>query len=130
VSQPTILVINDDKDITNIIADILEFHGEYHAVTAYNGAAGIALAVSERPALIIVDNMMPDPNGYEVCRTVHANPLTSAIPIIMTLLSGIPDFESLGRAAGADELLYFPFEPDELFQRVKAVLARGRSVEH
>jgi CheY-like chemotaxis protein len=129
MSQPTILVINDAAEVADVIAELLAIYGEYHTVTAYDGETALELVLSEQPALIIVDNIMRYPDGYEVCRTVRANPLTSAIPIIMTLHPGIPVYEKRGRAAGADEFVYYPFDSYDLLRRVKAILARGPSVE-
>jgi PleD family two-component response regulator len=127
MSQPTILVINDVDEMAELIATLLNVFGGYRTLTAYDGKTAIALAISNRPELILVDNIMPNPDGYEVCRAVRANPLTSAIPIIMTLHSGMPNFESRGLEVGVDGFLYYPIAEDPLIDQVKAVLARGRS---
>jgi len=129
MSQPTIMVINDVDEMAELLATMLNVFGDYRTLTAYDGKTAIALAISNRPDLILVDNIMPDPDGYEVCRAVRANPLTSAIPIIMTMHSQMPGYESRGLEVGDDGFLYYPIPVDPLIDQVKAVLARGHSGE-
>ena len=126
MSQPTILVVNDVDEMVDLFATILNVN-DYLTLTAYDGKTAIALAISKRPDLIVVDNIMPDPDGYEVCRAVRANPLTSNIPIIMTTCTEMSLSVARGLAAGADGFVQLPFPIDELPRLVKAVLARGRS---
>jgi two-component system alkaline phosphatase synthesis response regulator PhoP len=128
MSQPTILVVNDVNEMVDLFATVL-YINDYLTLTAYDGKTAIALAISERPDLIVVDNIMPSVDGYEVCRAVRTNPLTSKIPIIMTTCTEMSLSVERGRAVGADGFLQLPFPMDELPQLVKAVLARGHSSE-
>lgn len=97
----------------------------YEVLAANNGAQAITRAVAERPDLIILDVMMPDLDGYEICRRLRANPATQLIPIIMFTAKTLIDDKVQGFEAGADDYLSKPTHPAELASRVKALLLRS-----
>ncbi|MEK6650204.1 MAG: response regulator, partial [Bacteroidota bacterium] len=78
--QPTILVVDDEKDILDLLKYNLEKEG-YAVITARNGKAALA-AAGQRPDLYILDVMMPEMDGWEVCKALRRNPATSSIPVI------------------------------------------------
>lgn len=119
-----ILVVDDDIDSLKLIGLMLQRQG-YEVVAANAGHQALMKAQAERPSLIILDVMMPDMNGYEVCRRLRANPDTKAIPIIMFTAKTMIDDKVAGFEAGADDYLTKPTHPSELASRVKAVLARA-----
>ncbi len=97
----------------------------YDVVTANNGQQALVRANADQPDLIILDLMMPDMDGYEVCRRLRHDPVTQAIPIIMFTAKIQVDDKVAGFEAGADDYLTKPTHPAELASRVKAVLARS-----
>ncbi len=121
-----ILIVDDDVDSLKLIGLMLQRHG-YEVVAASAGSPAIQKANAEVPDLIILDVMMPDMNGYEVCRRLRANPTTTNIPIIMFTAKTLIDDKVAGFEAGADDYLTKPTHPAELASRVKAVLQRNAS---
>jgi CheY-like chemotaxis protein len=119
-----ILVVDDDIDTLRLVGLMLQRQG-YQIVAASNGQQALSMALNERPDLILLDVMMPDMDGYEVTRRLRADPLTSAIPIIMFTAKSQVDDKVTGFDAGADDYLTKPTQPRELFAHIKAVLARG-----
>lgn len=118
-----ILIVDDDLDSLKLIGLMLQRHG-YEVVAANAGNQALAKANSDHPNLIILDVMMPDMDGYEVCRRLRANPETRSIPIIMFTAKTLVDDKVAGFEAGADDYLTKPTHPAELASRVKSVLSR------
>src|SRR6185295_11799030 len=119
-----ILIVDDDIDSLKLIGMMLQRQG-YEVAAANAGNQALSKALSERPDLIILDVMMPDMNGYEVCKRLRANPDTKGIPIIMFTAKTLIDDKVQGFEAGADDYLTKPTHPSELASRVKAILARS-----
>lgn len=119
-----ILIVDDDIDSLKLIGLMLQRNG-YEVVAASAGNQALSKASAEVPDLIILDVMMPDMNGYEVCRRLRANPVTQAIPIIMFTAKTLIDDKVAGFEAGADDYLTKPTHPAELASRVKAILQRS-----
>lgn len=118
-----ILVVDDDVAINELIKVNLELGG-YGVIQAYDGIKGFALAKQEIPALIILDVMMPEVDGYTVAKRIRENSETKDIPIIMlTALSQLND-KVTGFNIGVDDYLVKPFEIEELKVRVRALLKR------
>lgn len=115
-----ILVVDDDINIADLIRLYLE--KEMFAVkTAYTGNAALETFHSWTPDLVILDIMLPEIDGYELCKQIRK---VSRIPIIMLTARGETFDKVLGLELGADDYLVKPFEPKELTARVKAVLRR------
>lgn len=119
-----ILVVDDEIDSLKLIGLMLQRQG-YEISAASSGAQALTKAVGEKPDLIILDVMMPDMDGYEVCKRLRANSNTSGIPIIMFTAKSLVDDKVAGFEAGADDYLTKPTHPAELASRVRAVLARS-----
>jgi CheY-like chemotaxis protein/MinD-like ATPase involved in chromosome partitioning or flagellar assembly len=119
-----ILIVDDDIDSLKLIGLMLQRHG-YEVIAANAGNQAISKASSELPDLIILDVMMPDMNGYDVCRRLRGNPDTKSIPIIMFTAKTLIDDKVAGFEAGADDYLTKPTHPAELASRVKAILQRS-----
>lgn len=116
-----ILVIDDLPENVFMLQDRLEHEG-YEVITAYNGATGIEKAINESPDLILLDVMMPDITGFEVCKKLVNDPQTKDIPIILvTAKSGAEDTKE-GLEAGAFDYIKKPFNRVELLARVKSAL--------
>ena len=121
----TVLVVDDEKDLRELVAFHLAQDG-YAVSEAENGTEALRSAAGERPALVILDVMLPDVDGLEICRRLRADPATATVPIIMlTARAGEVD-RVLGLEMGADDYVVKPFSPRELVARVHAVLRRTR----
>jgi len=118
-----ILVVDDDLDSLKLIGLMLQRNG-YEVFAANTGSQALTRAMAEHPDLIILDVMMPDMNGYEVCRRLRLNVDTKSIPIIMFTAKTLIDDKVAGFEAGADDYLTKPTHPAELASRVKAILQR------
>ncbi|MGE4283781.1 MAG: response regulator transcription factor [Clostridia bacterium] len=119
-SAVKILVVDDDYNICELIRLYLEKEG-YHVVTAYNGTKALKLFKDEAPSLVILDIMLPEMDGWQVCREIRR---ISNIPIIMLTAKGETFDKVLGLELGADDYMVKPFETKELIARIKAVLRR------
>ncbi len=118
-----ILVVDDDIDSLKLIGLMLQRQG-YEVSAANAGLQAIMKAAAEHPDLIILDVMMPDMNGYEVCKRLRNNADTQNIPIIMFTAKTMIDDKVAGFEAGADDYLTKPTHPAELASRVRAILSR------
>jgi CheY-like chemotaxis protein len=119
-----ILVVDDDLDTVRLVGLLLEKRG-YEIVAAASGEQAIEKAQTERPDLVILDIMMPDMDGYEVCRRLRSNVATSEIPVMMfTAKTGVSD-KVEGFQVGSDDYLTKPIHAQELTSRVEAVLSRA-----
>jgi CheY-like chemotaxis protein len=121
--HPTILVIDDDRLVLGVCTAVLEGHG-YRAVMATHGQAGLAMALRERPVLILLDIRMPGMDGYEVCRQVRADPRLRHTPIVLMTAMTEPDLERKGADAGATVSLRKPFDAEQIINTVDQVLGR------
>lgn len=116
-----ILVIDDLPENVFMLQDRLEHEG-YKVLTAYNGKSGIEKAQNEVPDLILLDVMMPDINGFEVCKTLVSDSRTSDIPIIFVTAKTDPEDIKEGLDAGAYDYIKKPINKIELLARVKSEL--------
>lgn len=122
-----ILVIDDDTAINELIKVNLELEG-HQVVQAYDGIKGFALCKQELPALVVLDVMMPDVDGFTVAQRIRKNDETKDIPILMlTALSQLNDKVN-GFNIGVDDYLVKPFEMQELEVRVRALLKRTNQI--
>lgn len=119
-NKPTVLVIDDNQDIILYIQSILSQY--YQIITAPNGQAGIDLALQRIPDLIISDVMMPQKNGYKVCKTLKMDERTSHIPIILLTAKSTQEDKLAGLKIGADAFLIKPFSKEELLIRLQQLL--------
>ena len=124
MGQETILIVEDEKDISEMVKYNLEKEG-YRTLTAYDGIAAISEAKKKNPDLIILDLMLPDMDGLEVCKSIKNNDLTSGIAVIMLTAKAQETDKIIGLELGADDYVTKPFSPRELMARIKAVLRRG-----
>jgi len=118
-----ILVVEDEKDVREMIRLNLKAAG-FDVVEAGNGAEALALAKNDPPKVIILDLMMPEMSGIEVCRALRRNPATSRIPVLMLTAKSTEEDKVVGFEVGADDYVTKPFSPRELVLRVRAVARR------
>ena len=127
-----LLMIEDDSRLAAMVAQYLEQSG-YTVSHAGDGASGLshvsAPAPGQTPELVILDLMLPDMDGLEVCRRIRALPPAQAqTPVLMLTAKGDPMDRIIGLEIGADDYLPKPFEPRELLARIRAVLRRKGEV--
>jgi len=120
-----IVVIDDEPSVQEVVRGYLEKDG-YLVYVAGNGRDGLALAERAKPGLIVLDLMLPDVSGEEICREIRSR---SDVPILMLTAKASEDERVGGLALGADDYLTKPFSPRELVARVRAVLRRTQGAE-
>ena len=119
-----ILVVDDEPEAVELVEFNLKQAG-YDVLTALDGAEALTKARTKSPNLIVLDLMLPEMSGLEVCQTLRRDPATARIPIIMLTARAAEIDRVLGLELGADDYLTKPFSPRELVLRVKKILQRG-----
>ncbi len=117
----TILVAEDERDIRELIAFTLKYHG-FDVITADNGEQALQLASETHPDLLLLDVRMPRLTGYEVCQKVKQQETTRDIPVVFLSAKGQEAEILQGQQAGAVDYILKPFSPQELAERLRAVL--------
>ena len=120
-TQKTVLIVEDEKNIVDILRFNLQREG-YRTLEAYDGKDGLDKAVSENPDLILLDVMLPQMNGFDVCRTLRAQ--GSNVPVIILTAREEESDKVLGLEIGADDYITKPFSMRELIARVGANIRR------
>ncbi len=124
MSTPQLLMIEDDARLAQMVSDYLTQSG-FGVRHAVDGASGLEMLQEHAPDLVILDLMLPDIDGLEVCRRIRALPNALAkVSILMLTAKGDPMDRIVGLELGADDYLPKPFEPRELLARIRAVLRR------
>ncbi|HEY2982364.1 MAG TPA: response regulator [Anaerolineales bacterium] len=118
-----ILIAEDEPDIRELVAFTLRFAG-YEVVVAQNGEEAVQLAVRELPDMALMDVRMPRMTGYDACRAIKAHPELKDMPVVFLSAKGQEAEIESGLEAGAEEYLLKPFAPDQLIERVRAILVR------
>ncbi len=113
-----VLIIEDDPSTHQMISDILEING-YEAIIAREPLDGLKKAISEKPDMILLDIMMPEMNGLEVCQRLKKDPITSKIPVICVSVKAAEEDIKAGKDAGAEDYITKPFIPKNLVETVK-----------
>jgi two-component system alkaline phosphatase synthesis response regulator PhoP len=125
---PRVLVVEDEQDVAELIRYNLTKEG-YDVLLVDNGADALKRARESRPEVILLDIMVPQLNGWEVCRRLKQDPETRAISVIMVTGRVEEGDKVLGFEMGADDYVTKPFSPRELVARVRAVARRGKNAE-
>src|SRR5581483_11526227 len=126
-SENTVLIIEDERDVVDLLALNLRKAG-FATSTALDGAAGLEKARNEKPALIILDLMLPKMPGLEVCKILKSDPGTRHVPIMMLTAKAEEVDRIVGLEFGADEYVTKPFSPREVVLRIQAILRRRDGV--
>ncbi|KML10723.1 transcriptional regulator [Bacillus safensis] len=119
--QSKVLIIDDEKEILELINTVLTREGIDRVITASTARDGLAKFHQEQPDLVILDIMLPDGEGYDICRQIRE---TSHVPIIFLSAKGEESDKIVGLAIGGDDYITKPFSPKEVAYRVKAQLRR------
>ena len=121
MSAARVLVVDDTPRNRKLLADLLAAAG-YEVSTAGSGADALARIAAERPDLVLLDVVMPEMNGYDVCRAIRADPTTTMLPVVMVTALEAADERIKGLDAGADDFLSKPISRPELLARVRSLL--------
>jgi DNA-binding response OmpR family regulator len=123
IANKKILIVEDEADILHLVSLYLEKEG-FRISTAGTGVHALKLVKEERPDLIILDLMLPEMDGLEVCKKIRLNQDTAMIPILMLTAKAEESDTVIGLELGADDYVTKPFSPKALVARVKALLRR------
>lgn len=123
MAKEKILIIEDEKDIVKMLDYNLKKEG-FKTLSAHNGEDGLDMARKENPDLILLDLMLPEMDGLDVCKAIKNEAKTSHIPIIILTAKAQETDKIVGLELGADDYMTKPFSPRELIARIKAVLRR------
>jgi DNA-binding response OmpR family regulator len=123
-----VLVAEDERDVAELIRYTLAREG-FEVILATNGADALRLARESRPDLVLLDLMLPQVNGWELCRRLKQDPATRPVPVIMVTARTEEGDKVLGFELGADDYVTKPFSTRELVARVRAVVRRSRPPE-
>ncbi|MFC2041102.1 PleD family two-component system response regulator [Chloroflexota bacterium] len=116
-----ILVVEDDPRQLRLVRDLLELSG-YKLIEAADGEQGVELAKKHKPALILMDVMMPKMDGYTACREIKLDKTTKAIPVVMLTSLDYPLNKELGKDVGADGYITKPFDHQALLDVIHRFL--------
>lgn len=119
-----ILIVDDDRQATTLLEKVLSVDG-YETTAVNDSSQAIHTALTLAPDLIVLDLMMPDPDGFKVCRMLREYPRFALTPIIIVTALDDSDSKIVAFGAGADDYLTKPFHIDELTQRVRDLLNRA-----
>lgn len=122
--MPKIIVVDDDKTSTTLFEQVLLMN-KYEVVTLNESAKTVETAIEEQPDLIILDLMMPDPDGFKVCRMLRADPQFRRTPIIIVTALNDLDSKLVAMGAGANDYLVKPFHVEQLFAILDKQLKRS-----
>lgn len=123
LSQKKILIADDNENIREALTYLLEDAG-YRLWLAKDGADTLRMAKEVLPDILFLDIMMPEINGYDVCRAIKSDPALNHIYVIMLTAKGQASEQELGKAVGADEYIVKPFSPMEILSRIKNILEK------
>lgn len=120
-----ILIVDDDKQITFFLEKLLTVEG-YQVTSVNESSKTLQIASDVNPDLFILDLMMPEPNGFELCRALRASPNFSNTPIVIITAMDDNDSKAIATVAGANDYITKPFRPDDLGQRLKKILTKPK----
>ncbi len=124
--KPKILVVDDEPEAVELVEFNLRQAG-FDVVTAADGAEALKRARALLPSLIVLDLMLPEVDGLEVCKMLRHDPATAALPIVMVTARAAEIDRILGLELGADDYITKPFSPRELILRIKKILQRNQT---
>ena len=123
MAKKRILVVEDDRDINELIRYNLEREG-FEVLSLFDGSQAVDVVATRKPDLVLLDLMLPEVDGLEICRELKSESKTQSIPIIMITAKGTESDVVVGLSMGADDYLPKPFSPQVLLARIKAIFRR------
>ena len=126
--MPTALIVEDEPDANRLLAMLVQLHG-YLTESAFTGGEALELVGRQAPDIVFLDLMLPDINGYEVCRTLKSMKETSLIPVVMVTARVAAENRLQSYRVGADDYIAKPYTPDQIFKAMDAADHWRRKVE-
>lgn len=123
VTMPKVLVVDDDIHATTLFDTILSAKG-FESVIVNDSSTAVQVVKSTNPDLVILDLMMPEPNGFEVCKMLRADQNYSSLPIVIFTAMGDKESKEVALEAGANEFLTKPFRVEDLMQRIRDLIEK------
>ncbi|MFN8412408.1 MAG: response regulator [Anaerolineales bacterium] len=118
-----ILIVDDDKGMTQLLADIVKVGG-HEPIIVNDSSLAMQTAISNKPDLFLLDLMMPEPNGFELCRLLRADIRFKSTPILIITAMDESDSKSIAFVAGANDYISKPFDPQELEKTIKGWMSK------
>ncbi len=122
VGKPLVLLVDDEPSLRETLSFLLEMEG-FRVLTAADGEEGLEKIRALRPSVVLLDAMMPRRDGFDVCRTVKADPALAGVRVVMLTALGQKADQERGLAAGADFYVAKPFDEDELLALLRLLTA-------
>ena len=119
--MPKILIVDDEQEIVTLLTTRMT-HAGHECFWAHDGRGALEAVSKNRPDLILLDVMMPPPNGYQVCRELKQNAATRDIPVVLLTAKGSESDKFWGRESGADAYITKPFDSTALLTKIKELL--------
>jgi DNA-binding response OmpR family regulator len=116
-----ILIVDDDRQLTNLLSDIVKIEG-HEPFVVNESVKAVETAREVKPDLVLLDLMMPEPNGFEVCRALRADELFKNIPILIITAMDSEDSKAIAMLAGANDYLAKPFTPTDVLIRINSLI--------
>ncbi len=123
--MPKIMVVDDDEEFTTLYKEYLKMVG-FDAISENRSSKAMELACAEKPDLFVLDLMMPEPTGFQLCRMLRADPIFKRTPIIIVTALTDLDSKLVAMGAGANDYITKPFHIDELKSRITALLETSK----
>lgn len=117
-AQKTILIVDDEKDLVDLMAVMLEVQG-FTVIKAFSGEEALAKLREKKPDIVLLDVMMPEMSGYEVCQKIKNEDQYKMIPVIFVTAKAQLEDQKKGREAGADGFITKPYEYSQLLQEIQ-----------
>ena len=123
MEKKRILIIDDERDLTVMVGLRLKAN-DFLVSEAFTAEEGVKKAEEENPGLVLLDILLPDGDGYEICQKLKSNPKTRGIAIVIFTASNLKDLAKKAVEAGALDYVVKPFEPKELLEKINKALER------
>ncbi len=124
MGEPLVLVVDDEPNIVETLSFVLEMEG-FRVATAEDGEQALAQIAALRPPVVVLDAMMPRRDGFDVCRTIKADPGLAGVHVVMLTAMGQKSDRERAMAAGADHFLTKPFDEEELLALLRRLTGQS-----
>jgi CheY-like chemotaxis protein len=124
VADPLVLVVDDEPNIVETLSFVLEMEG-FRVATAEDGEQALAQVAALHPPVVVLDAMMPRRDGFDVCRTIKADPGLAGVHVVMLTAMGQKADRERALAAGADHFMTKPFDEEELLALLRRLTGQG-----
>jgi CheY-like chemotaxis protein len=125
--EQTVLLVDDNVDLLELLTNSLRYIGGFRILNAADGAAGLELALGERPDCVVIDVMMPGIDGFQLAHALRGDPETAEIPLVMLSALAQEENRLAGLLSGADRYLVKPVRIPDLIEAIQAAIATSHA---